>query len=90
MKIRVLFIQRKERYEGELGPEALCCEDEFTRDANAEWFPKQVEKDLKSIGEDLAGHTIVEFDVDQDEIRRLCLPTDYPVKAKIVGATKEP
>ena len=84
MNIRVLFIQRKERYEGQHAPEAYLVEDQWTREENPTWFIEHKEKALESLGDDLAGHAVVEFEVDQDKIRKLCLQDSHTIKAKMV------
>lgn len=80
MKLRILFIQRQEAYEGEYAVEALCVEDEYTRDENPTWFVEQCQKELANIG-DLAGHAVVEFELPQDKIRAFCLGQDHKVDA---------
>lgn len=82
MNVRILFIQRKEGYEGEYAPEALLVDDEYTEDDNPKWFQKEMEKNLKSIGEELEGYCVVRFEVDQDRIRELCFKRDETIEAK--------
>ena len=73
MIIKILFIQRKEHYEGEFGPEALCCVDEYTDYENPYYFIEESKKQLKLVGDQLAGSVVVELDLDAEKIRQWCL-----------------
>jgi hypothetical protein len=42
MRLYVIFGQRKERYEGELAPEALDVMDEYCNDDNPSWLPDKL------------------------------------------------
>jgi hypothetical protein len=83
MEITVLFIQRKESYDGEYAPEALIVADEYTMDVNPEFFDEEVKRVLE--GSDISGHTIVSFEVDQDLIRSLCLNQVNKIQATIIN-----
>jgi hypothetical protein len=86
MKILVLFVQRKEMYEGQCAPEALVCVDEYTNEENPKWFKEACESELKALDEnDIAGHAVVEIEVPQDVIRNACLPSRLAIDGKIVS-----
>jgi len=89
MEIRVLFIQRVERYPNELAVEALAVEDEYTREENPEWFKEECLKQLELAGDDVAGSAVVAFKVDEVEIRRRCLGEEPPMEAPIVEEDPE-
>jgi hypothetical protein len=84
MEITVLFIQRKESYEGEYAPEALIVADEYTMDDNPEFFDEEVKRILEE-DSDISGHTIVLFEVDQDLIRSLCFNRGNKIQATIIN-----
>lgn len=77
MKLTVLFIQRKEQYPGQRLPEALAIVDEGTMEENPEWWPKEVQRQLKDVGynidgtSDIVGFTEVSFSVSEERIRDL-------------------
>ena len=43
MKLSILFIQRKCRYDGEYAPEAIAIADEFTMSDNPDYMEQQVQ-----------------------------------------------
>ncbi len=88
MELHVLFIQRKESYHEEHAPEALVIADEYTMDENPEWFEKRCEEELKSTGDDILGHAVVIIEVDQDIIRKACLPPRIVLPSKIKSPTQ--
>lgn len=48
MKLLVIMAQRKERYQGEYGPEALEVMTEYDNDDNGEYLPVKLEEFKKS------------------------------------------
>ena len=85
MFLHVLFMQRRETYEGEYGPEALCSVDEFILEENpAAWAAKVADAKVANKDE-AAGFAEVVIEVNGDVIRRRCLGDDRPIK----GAIKE-
>jgi hypothetical protein len=82
MSVRVLFIQRKEGYEGEYAPEAILCQDEFSEEENPDWFDYEMTKQLSDLKDDVIGHCVVRFEVDQDRIRELCFKREETIEAK--------
>lgn len=85
MLLKVLFIQRKESYEGEFAPEPLVVVDEFTHEENPEWFEKKCGEELAALSGEILGHAVVDIDVDQDELRRRCLGHHPILKGVIQG-----
>jgi hypothetical protein len=88
MILRVLFGQRIERYEGEYGPEALACVDEYTDDENPEFFQDRVESITGDLGEEFEGFAIVKIKVDADKIREFCVGAHPVQDGEIEGGEK--
>jgi hypothetical protein len=84
MDLHVLFMQRKERYEGEFGPEALTVWDEFSVDENPEGFDEDVEAQKKDHAEAAAGFALVKITIDGDKVRKMCLQQDHLLKGDIL------
>lgn len=83
MFIKALFIQRKERYEGEYGPELIDAVDEYTDDENPSYFEEKVKKAQENVASgEYAGMSVVRINVDQDEIRRRCLGDWSPLEGE--------
>lgn len=85
MNLHVLFIQRKEDYDGQLAPEALLVWDEFAVEENPSEFEKQIEKTLDDAGrDDIVSYKILLIAVDQDKIRKKLLSQPNPIKGKLL------
>lgn len=84
MELYVLIGQRKERYEGEYGLEALAAATEADRDGNPEYLGDCLE-DNRSSGE-FDALAIVTLKVSGDAVRAILYPNAEPVKAVVVGA----
>lgn len=85
MDLHVLFMQRKERYEGEYGPEAILCWDEYCVNENPDGFDQAVEKAKRDYHDDSAGFAMTRISIDGDKVREMCLQTDH----KLDGDIKE-
>lgn len=84
MNLYVLFMQRKEQYEGEFGPEALACIDEYVLDdGGSAWWQKTIAEKKASHRDEAAGFAIVKIDIPAMEIRKLCLG-EATIKGEIV------
>lgn len=84
MKLYVIFAQRKERYEGEYGVEALDVADEYTMDENSDWLYGKLEERKKD--PDLVAVEIIEIDLGngaQDAIREQLIGT-ITIKGSVV------
>ena len=84
MHLHVWFIQRKERFPGQYGPEARLVVDEFTMDENPTGFQEQVDQERKTLASEIAGDAVVTFDVDMRSIRNRCLQVGNVLRAGIV------
>lgn len=85
MDLHVLFMQRKERYEGQYGPEALVCWDEYCIDENPEGFEAAVAQQKRLSKDDAAGFAMVKITIDGDKVREMCLQQDH----RLTGDIKE-
>lgn len=74
MKLFVIMAQRKERYLGEHGPEALEVMSEYDNDENGEFLPEMLDKHRNS------GHfenvRLITIEVNEDQIMRVLRPAD--------------
>lgn len=82
MILKVLFIQREQRYEGELAPEAVAIQDEFGDDENPGYLKMEYEK-YKAFP-DVTNAVIVDIDVAMQEIQKLLNPTSPIIKGKVI------
>lgn len=71
MDLHILFIQRKEEYEGQFAPEALVVWDENCIDENPEGFEKACAEAIKDVGSDLWASKVIRINVSGDKIRKL-------------------
>lgn len=83
MDLYVLIGQRKERYEGEYGMEALAAATEADRDGNPEYLGDCLQENRDS-GE-FDALAIVTLKVSGDAVRAVLYPNIEPVKATVVG-----
>lgn len=84
MKLHLLIAQRKQRFDGEYGLEALACMTEYDADANGEYLPEQARKAAQS-GE-FDAHCVVALDVSERALRGALYPALTAIPAEVVGA----
>ena len=84
MDLYVLIGQRKERYEGEYGLEALAVATEADRDGNPEYLSDCLQENKSS--DEFDALAIVTLKVSGDAVRAILYPNQEPVHAKVVGA----
>lgn len=56
---------------GEYAPKALCCVDEYSHDDNPNWFDEQIEKEIKSQGDDIASYKVIDIEIDDDKLVKI-------------------
>lgn len=83
MRIRMLAIQYKQTYPGEIAPNIMAVTDEYIDDENPDYFTDEVKKVLEEGGDDIASHAIVEFDVPIEQIDAALNPRNK-VDAKLI------
>lgn len=83
MILFVLFGQRKEKYKGQYGLEALAVMTEYDMDANSEYMEEQLEKQEKT--SDFDGLKIVKIYVNEEKIYSIL----FPEQKSIVGVIQE-
>lgn len=74
INIKTLWIQRKERYEGEFAPECLLAVDEYTDDSNPEYWEEQSKKELDACGNDVESHAIINIRIPRAEVEKQLRP----------------
>jgi hypothetical protein len=81
MILYILFIQRKERYQGEYGIEAVDIMDEYSYADNPDYLDEKLKeyRDQKDIDE----AKIISISVNENEIQKILYPT------KIIKGTIE-
>lgn len=82
MELHVLIGQRKERYEGEYGMEALAVASDADMDGNPEYMPDQLQEHRDS-GE-FDALAIVTLRVSGEAVRAALYPNLEPIKAVVV------
>lgn len=84
MTLKVLFIQRKEQYEGQHAPEVFAAVDEYSYEEKHHWFLEKIgNADNEKVRGEFEGIAVIDIEVDQDEIRRRCLGQLSPLKGEI-------
>lgn len=83
MDLHVLFMQRKERYEGEYGPEVLTAWDEYCVYENPEGFEKELETQKMAYEKQAAGFALIKIRVNGDKVREMCLQRDHKLNGEI-------
>jgi len=84
MVIKALFVQRVEDHEGQYAPELQFAIDEFTYDENPELLEDAIDLAQEAMKSgNFVGFTVVDINVDQDEIRKRCIQQDQPLEGEI-------
>lgn len=78
MLLHVLFAQRRERYTGEFGPEAVATATEYQTDENPDLMQGLYDEAKASMGKDIIGLCWVSMRVNADTIRGRLLPAELP------------
>jgi hypothetical protein len=80
MILKVIFIQRKCRYPGELAPEAMECMTEYCYDENPEWLDTKLEEYQKESKEnEYVSVKIIDIKVNQDQIANILVPANVVI-----------
>lgn len=82
MKLYVIFAQRKQRYEGEYGLEALTCMSEADNESNPDYLPEELEKHRNS--KDFDAVEVVTLDLSEKTVREILFPQHTPIPASVV------
>jgi hypothetical protein len=85
MRVKLLFIQRREDYPGQFGPELLAAVDEFTDDENPEWFEGEKVNHLAAVGSDAVASAVVTIEVPVDQVMDRLFPERVPVDVDVVS-----
>lgn len=75
MEIKLLVVQRKERYAGEHSPEILAVADENVLDDNPEWWDDEIKSQLEAIGEsDIDAWTVITATIPTEALHAALYP----------------
>lgn len=85
MYVHVLFGQRKGRYPGQYGIEALAVMSEADAEDNRDYLAKEMHKAEES--GDFDGLAIATLEVSGAAVRKLLFPRQEPILAAVVGET---
>lgn len=77
MKLYVLIGQRKQRYEGECGIEALACMSEYDQESNEHYLPEQTAEYEAS--RDFEALRVVTLEVSEKALRSVLFPENTPI-----------
>jgi len=69
MKLYILFGQRKQRYEGEIAPEALEIMDEYSFDDNSSWIDDKLKEYQRT--KEFEFLKILVIEINQEQFDRL-------------------
>lgn len=89
MILKVIFGQRKERYEGEFAPEALDVVTEFGYEENPDWLNDKLERLRKELKEDFKRFEIVDVEVSMKAIQAILRPSLDIVQGKVLPPNEE-
>jgi len=84
VKLHVLFAQRKERYPGQYGPEALTCITEYGQDENPEYLAS--EQASAEASDEFTSTAVVTLEFSDKELERLLSPTPPVLRASIISS----
>lgn len=84
MRVTMLVLQRKVSYEGEMGPEILSCVDETTLEENPPWWPEEVARVKKSVGDEADAWAEITVEVPDDAIQKALYPNQEVVPVEVV------
>ena len=85
LTVRLLILQRKCRYPGELAPEVMAVVDEVTLDENPSWWPDEISRHKDSVGDDADAWAEVEVDIPVDAVIAALYPTPkVPATTRVI------
>lgn len=85
MKMTLLVLHRKERYEGEYLPEVISVVDEITLEENPDWWPQEVAQQKATIDDStIAAWAEIEIEVPTEDIMKALYPRTKTISAKVL------
>jgi len=82
MKLFVVMAQRKQRYEGEYGLEALAVMSEADQEQNPQYLEDVIEEHRN--GGNFEAVSIIRLDVSENAVRAILFPEDKTVPASVL------
>lgn len=86
MKVHLLALHRKERYDGEFAPEVVAVCDEWTMDENPSWWPEEIQRQQDAVGNDAVAWAQVTIDLPVNDLLSALYPN--PQVHAIITATE--
>lgn len=85
MKMTLLVLHRKERYEGEYLPEVISVVDEVTLDENPTWWDEEKERaHHEHDGSDISAWAEVEIEVPTEDVMKALYPKAETISAEVL------
>jgi hypothetical protein len=74
VKVELLVLHRRERYQGEHAPEVVSVCDEVTLEENPSWWPSEVEKQKAAVGDDASAWAVVTIELPAEALLSALYP----------------
>lgn len=84
MRVTLLALQRKNFYDGEHAPEIVASVDEATLDENPDWWPEEIARQKKSIGDDADAWAEITVEVPDGAIQKALYPNQEVVPVEVI------
>lgn len=81
MILKVIFVQRKCRYDGEFAPEAMECMTEYAYEDNPEWIENKLT--LYKKNDEFTSAEIIDINIDENKVLGILFPAKDPINGKI-------
>jgi hypothetical protein len=81
MILKVIFVQRQERYEGQYAPEAMECMTEFDYEENPEYLDDKLKEYQRN--DNFVAANIVDINVNENKILDILFPSRKPIEGVI-------
>ncbi len=81
MIIKILAIQREERYEGQYGIEVTEAVDEYSYSDNPEWIHDRLKEAQEAT--DITVAVLVDIEVKEEDIKKKLFPNTEPIDGAV-------
>ena len=88
MKVELLVMHRRERYEGEYAPEVLAVCDEWTLEDNPGWWEREIVQQKALIGDDASAWAVVTIELSTDSLM-LALYPKMPLTSGLITDSRK-
>jgi hypothetical protein len=90
MKVNLLIMHYKEKYDGQYMPNVVLACDEFIMDENPSWWSENVAKEKAKVGNEAAAWAEIVVEVDSEAMLDALYPSRKTLAAPVVAATRHP